>query len=440
MFRVDKFINKGLWAAASQIIQLVYGIAAIFLIVKALPSEEFGTYILSQGIVRIIVMVGSALVFRHMVRELSVNDWDPKIPVNAFALSFLFNLIAIIPFIYFSDQLSDLLNTPLLATLIPLAIPIQLAGQFFKNFVHRLIISSRNPKRLFILNSVYFVILAVGLVYLNSQRDGIDAEQIIYLTAIAGFVSAIVGWLLSWDILKRSNLVLSFNQQKKIINFGKYVVGSASANTMANNIDSYIIAYILGPLQVAMYSSAKVIFRFYQVISQMMDITVFPYGSKLVQEGRIEELKALYEKLLCFIYLVLFPVNIIAILLSKSVFELLYGGRYEGAYLIMQLLIVGATISPAVSLNAFVFLSLEKPKTVFFGRMINIILVAVVGFILTSMMGPEGMALAFIVGMLIQAVFLTVAIKKTLPVTLRGVAGRVKDVYPFIKRLSKNQL
>jgi len=226
----------------------------------------------------------------------------------------------------------------------------------------------------------------------------------------------------------------------KIINFGKYVVGSASANTVANNIDSYIIAYILGPLQVAMYSSAKVIFRFYQIISQMMDITVFPYGSKLVQEGRIDELKALYEKLLCFIYLILLPVNIIAILLAKPMFELIYGGRYEGAYIIMQLLIVGATISPAVSLNAFVFLSLEKPKTVFFGRMINIILVAVVGFILTSMMGPEGMALAFIVGMLIQAVFLTVAIKKTLPVTLRGVAGRVKDVYPFIKRLSKNQL
>lgn len=436
MFRVDKFINKGLWAAASQIIQLVYGIGAIFLIVKALPSEEFGTYILSQGIVRIIVMVGSALVYRHMVRELSVNDWDPKIPVNAFALSFLFNLIAIIPFIYFSDQLSELLNTPLLATLIPLAIPIQLAGQFFKNFVQRLIISSRNPKRLFILNSVYFAILTVGLIYLNSQKDGINAEQIIYLAAIAGFVSAIVGWLLSWDILKRSNLVLSFNQQKKIINFGKYGVGSASADTVANNLDSYIIAYILGPLQVAMYSSAKVIFRFYQIISQMMDITVFPYSSKLVQEGRIEELKALYEKLLCFMYLVLFPVNIIAILLSKSAFELLYGDRYEGAYLIMQLLIVGATISPVVSLNAFVFLSLEKPKTVFFGRMINIILVAVIGFILTSMMGPEGMALAFIVGMLIQAIYLTAILMNTIPVTLRGVAGRVKDVYPFIKSLS----
>jgi len=405
MFRVDKHLDKGLWAAGSQILQLAYGIAAIFLIVKALPREEFGSYILSQGIVRIIVMVGGALVYRHMVRELSVEGWDPIIPINAFALSFLFNLIAVAPFIVFGKQISELLNTPLLATLLPIAIPIQLTGQFFKNFAHRLIISSRNPKRLFILNSFYFIILSIGLVYLNLREEGINAVQIIYLSAIAGFFSAAVGWILSWEILRRSKAVLSFSRQKKTLSYGKYVVGSASANTVANNIDSYIIAYILGPIQVAMYNSAKVIFKFYQIISQMMDITVFPYGSKLAQEGRMEDLKALYEKMLCFIYLILFPLNVAAILLAKPLFEFVYSGRYEGAYLIMQLLIVGATISPTVSLNAFLFFSLEKPRTVFFGRIINLILVAVTGFILTSKMGPEGMALAFIIGMLIQAVF-----------------------------------
>jgi len=439
MFRVDKHLNKGLWAAGTQIIQLAYGIVAIFLIVKALPSEEFGSYVLSQGIVRIIVLVGGALVYRHMVRELSREDWDPKIPINAFALSFIFNLIAIIPFILFGKQFSELLNTPQLSTLLSIAIPIQLAGQFFKDFAHRLIISIRKPKRLFILNSVYFIILSAGLVYLNTGGDRINALQIIYLSAIAGFSSAVVGWILSSEILRRSKAALSFYHQKKTLSFGKYTVGSASANTVANYIDSYIIAYIMGPIQVATYNSAKVIFRFYQIISQMMDITVFPYASKLVHEGRLKDLKALYEKLICFIYLILFPVNVIAILLAKPMFELIYNGRYEGAYLIMQLLIVGATISPTVSLNAFLFLSLEKPRTVFYGKIMNLILVAGVGFILTSKIGHEGMAIAFILGMLIQAMYLTVSIKKVLPVTIRGVAGRVKDVYPFIKSLSKNQ-
>ena len=106
MFRVEKHLSKGLWAAGSQALQLSYGIVAILLIVRTLPSEEFGSYILSQGIVRIIVMIGGALVYRHMVRELSVEDWDPKIPLNAFALSFLFNLADIVPFIFFSKLLS----------------------------------------------------------------------------------------------------------------------------------------------------------------------------------------------------------------------------------------------------------------------------------------------------------------------------------------------
>lgn len=440
MFRVEKHLTKGLWAAGSQALQLSYGIVAILLIVRTLPSEEFGSYILSQGIVRIIVMIGGALVYRHMVRELSVEDWDPKIPLNAFALSFLFNLAAIVPFILFSKLLSELLNTPLLATLLPIAIPLQLAGEFLKNFAQRLIISSRNTKRLFILNSVYFIILSVGLVYLNSGQEGISAVQVIYLMAIAGFSSAAVGGLLNREILKRSKAVLSFSHQKRALNYGKYSVGSATANTVANNIDSYIIAYLMGPIQVAWYNSAKVVIRFYQIISQMMDITVFPYGSKLVQEGRMEDLKALYEKILCFLYLILLPMNIVAILFAKPMFELIYGGRYEGAYLILQLLILGATISPTVSLNVFMFFSLDKPRTVLFGRIINVIVVAVVGFLLTSKMRPEGMALAFILGMLIQGVYLSIRIKKILPITISSVAGRVKDIYPFIKGLSNKRL
>jgi len=52
---------------------------------------------------------------------------------------------------------------------------------------------------------------------------------------------------------------------------------------------------------------------------------------------------------------------------------------------------------------------------------------------------PKGMALAFILGMLIQAMYLTVSFRKILPVTVRGVAGRLKDIYPFIKGLTNLQ-
>jgi len=232
-------------------------------------------------------------------------------------------------------------------------------------------------------------------------------------------------------------LATVFAYQKKMLNFGKYVVGAASANTVASSIDSFIIAYLLGPLQVAFYNSAKVIFRFYQTISQMMDITVFPYGSKLAQEGRIEDLTALYEKILCFIYLLLLPVNVVAIIFMKPLFEFIYGDRYEGAYTIMQLLIVSATFSPAVSLSAFLTLALGKPKTVFTARIIQLVVIVIAGIILAQQMGTQGMALAFIIGMLIQAIFLTWKMQGMLPVTLKGVIMRVKDIVPFIRNLPK---
>ena len=435
MFRVDKYIDKGLWAAGSQLLYLVYGVIAIFLVVRVLPQEEFGLYILSQGIVQFVVMISGSMVYNYMVRELSVVDWDPVLPFNSFVLSLSFHIVIFAPFIYLSDQISTALNTPLLAPLLLNAIPIQLGGLFLINFFRKLIISSRNPKKLFALNGVYFGLLSSGLLYLNITGELTTAKQVIYLTAASGFGSAVVGWLFSQNLLKRSRVILSFVHQKRILNFGKYVVGASSANTIASSVDSYIIAYILGPLQVAFYNSAKVLFRFYQTISQMMDITVFPYGSKLAKEGRISELTALYEKILCFIYVVLLPVNVVAIIFMKPLFEFIYGDRYEGAYIIMQLLIVSATLGPAVSLSAYLIFALGKPKTVFAARIFQLIVTVVAGIFLIQKMGTQGMAWAYISGMFVQVYFLTLKMKSILPVTLKGVLMRVKDIVPFIKNL-----
>ena len=437
MFRVDKYIDKGLWAAGSQLLYLVYGIIAIFLVVKVLPQEEFGSYILSQGIVQFVAMTSSSMVYNYMVRELSVDDWDPLLPFNSFVLSLAFHIVIFAPFIYFSDQISNALNTPSLAPLLLRAIPIQLGGLFLINFFRRLIISSRDPIKLFAVNGVYFLMLSSGLLYLNITGELTTAKQVIYLAAASGFVSAIFGWLFIQNVLKGSRAILSLVQQKRILNFGKYVVGASSANTIANSIDSYVIAYILGPLQVAFYNSAKVLFRFYQTISQLMDITVFPYGSKLAKEGRINELTALYEKILCFIYVVLLPVNVVAVIFMKPLFEFIYGDRYEGAYIIMQLLIVSATFAPAVSLSAYLTFAMGKPKTVFTARIVQLVVTLTAGILLTKHMGALGMAWAVIGGMVIQVYFLTLKMKSLLPVTLKGVLMRVKDIVPFIRNLPR---
>ena len=104
----------------------------------------------------------------------------------------------------------------------------------------------------------------------------------------------------------------------------------------------------------------------------------------------------------------------------------------------MQLLVFSATFGPAASLSAYLTFALGKPKTVFTARLVQLVVTVIAGIFLTLYMGAQGMAWAFIGGMLIQAYFLTLKLKSKLPITLKGVVMRVKDIVPFIRSLSRN--
>ena len=53
--RLTRFLDKGLWAAAIQVLIALYGLAFMVLVVRRLPAAEFGDYVLIQTIFLVIV-------------------------------------------------------------------------------------------------------------------------------------------------------------------------------------------------------------------------------------------------------------------------------------------------------------------------------------------------------------------------------------------------
>lgn len=418
-------------------LHLLYGVAALFLIVKVLPSEEFGSYVLAQGIVQFITLVSGAMVNRFMVRELSKDDWEELIPFNSLLLSFFMSAVIIVPIIRFKSPISSLLKSESFGELLSLSIPLLLSVMLIRSFTQRLIISKRQPTKLFAANGSYFITLIIGLLYLNIIGDLKSASQVIYLSAFSAFISALVGWVLSIDIIRRMKIRYSFNQMSRIMGFGRYTVGGATANMVTNTADSYLISYLLGPVQVAYYNSAKFIYKFYQTIPQILDITFYPYASKLVQEERSRDIKDLYEKILCFIYLILIPVNLIAIFFAERIMVLLYNGRYDGAHVILQILIVAASFQPLSATSALLAFSLNKPNGVLYGNLITLFTVVGTGIYLVSQYGVEGMAIALTIGFIVQSFFMTVLIKRSIEVSFKGVLSRIMDPVNFLKRSEK---
>ena len=432
--RIEKHLSKGIWAIGAQLLQLAYGVAAIFLVLRTLPADEFGSYVLAQGMVQFITLISVAMVYRYMIRELSKDDWEPLLPYNSFLLSMLMNLVIIAPIFYFRSSIADALNAEIFGQLLQSAVPLFLLSMFFKTYTQKIIISMRQPFKLFVANGTYFLILIIGLVYLNLKGNFRASSQLIYLSTVSAFASALIGFILSAQVLKKLRLSFSLNIHKNIFKFGKYSVGAATANLVTNTADSYLISYLSGPIQVAYYNSAKFIYKFYQSIPQVLDVTLYPYSSKLALENRISDLKALYEKILCYLYLILLPLNIIAFYFSEPLLSLLYKGRYEGSYVILQILIIASTFIPVTSMSSFLAFAENKPKTVLYGRLITLVIAIAAGLYLVPEHGAHGMAGALLFGFLGQAVYMTVIIKRNLNLTFLGVLFRVKDAFKFVKR------
>lgn len=418
-------------------LQLLYGVAALFLIVKVLPSEEFGSYVLAQGIVQFITLVSGAMVNRFMVRELSKDDWEALIPFNSLLLSFFLSAVIIVPIIIFKMPIASLFKSEIFGELLSLSIPLLLSAMLIRSFTQRLIISKRQPIKLFAANGSFFITLTIGLLYLNIIGDLKSASQVIYLSAFSAFISALVGLVLSIDIIRRMKIRYSFNQMSKIMGFGKYTMGGATANMATNTADSYLISYLLGPVQVAYYNSAKFIYKFYQTIPQILDITFYPYASKLVQEERNNDVKDLYEKILCFIYLVLIPVNIIAIFFAERIMVLVYSGRYDGAHVILQILIIAASFQPLSTMSVLLAFSYNKPNGALYGNVITLFTVVGSGIYLVPQYGVEGMAMALAIGLIVQSFYMTLMIKRSIDVSFKGVLSRIRDLVNFLKRSEK---
>jgi len=201
------------------VLQLAYGVAAIFLIVRTLPADEFGSYVLAQGVVQFISLISVAMVYRYMIRELSKDDWEPLLPYNSLLLSLLLNLIIIAPIFYFRSQLAASLNTRIFGDLLQSAVPLFLLSMFLRTFTQKIIISMRQPAKLFMANGTYFLILMIGLVYLNFKGNLRASSELIYLSTISAFASALIGFMLSLPVLKKIRLIFSFDIHKKILNY-----------------------------------------------------------------------------------------------------------------------------------------------------------------------------------------------------------------------------
>ena len=428
--RFANYLKQSLWAALDKALPVIYGVGFIFAVVRVLSKEEFGLLGLFQAVFLFIQMADQTLVQIPLAKFLSAreeNSW--AIPASFLFSLFVFLLSTIACFIS-APLLAALMNAPKLVDLLTL-MPALVAAFYLKNLTSQICVAHHWVRRLFIIDAVYFLGSLIILLVWHAAFKLSTTSQVVWINIYAATAASLLSIILTWDALKKARLQISAAQIKEFLAFGKYALGAGLGNFLYAQIDIFLIGYFYDPLKVAVYRAGKIIFQFYNIISQAMQVVLLPLISKFDAAGEREELRALAEKAICFLFIVLLPLHLLLVFGAESLLHLVYHGKYNEATAVLRILVLGAFFIPLGTVGSNIQMGMGKSKVSFNFVMFVAVFNIAANLILLPVIGILGGALATALTMMFGGTLQFLYMRKALGLTLRGVWQRHLDALNF---------
>ena len=165
-----------------------------------------------------------------------------------------------------------------------------------RDLASALLQASRAVGRLFILEACYFLVAAVGIIGFAFTGILNNADQVLGLNLAAGVLSTAIapilcyGYIPGWEKVKAG-------EWGKMARYGRDSLGIGIGDTIYTQLDYHILGIFMGATEVALYFAAKNFFRFYNAVTQAINLLIFPTSSNLFARGEVTKLKELVERI-----------------------------------------------------------------------------------------------------------------------------------------------
>lgn len=428
--RFANYLKQSLWAALDKALPVIYGVGFIFAVVRVLSKEEFGLLGLFQAVFLFIQMADQTLVQIPLAKFLSAREENRWAIPTSFLLSFCVFLLSAIACLIGAPLLAALMNAPELAELLAL-MPALVAAFYIKNLTSQICVAYHWVRRLFVIDAVYFLGSLIILLVWHAAFNLSTTSQVIWINIYAAVAASLLSIILTWDALKKAGRQINPAHFKEFLAFGKYSLGAGLGNFLYAQIDIFLIGYFYDPVKVAVYRAGKIIFQFYNIISQAMQVILLPLISKFEAAGEREELRAIAEKAICFLFIVLLPLHLLLVFGAESLLNLVYHGKYNEATAVLRILVFGAFFIPLGTVGSNIQMGMGKSKVSFSFVMIVAVFNIAANVILLPSAGIIGGALATTLSMVLGSTLQFLYMRKALGLTLRGIWQRRLDALNF---------
>jgi O-antigen/teichoic acid export membrane protein len=432
-----KHIGKSLWGVADKALPVAYGFGYVLLVIRVLPEEEFGNFVLLQEIFLILSGLATAVALQPMLKFASEETGDPAGIIGAgMLLNIMFIVVSSLLVVLLRAPISMLLRSPALAPLL-LYIPAMMTASLIRNVALILLQTRFGIARIFWVDAVHFL-GAPLMVWIYSRMHLFDtAEDLIMINVLSLSASSMLGLVLAWHLF-RWRLLPSREEVRRMWEYGKYSLGGNASYLVYSRADTFILSAFTGPAQVAVYNSAKIFTRIFDMATQIIQMFILPGVSLLASRGERSTLKVVVEKSTLFSAVGMVPVMLGMVLFAGPMIAIIYGGRYPDAVLILQIFGLMSIAVPAFAIGSSVLMGLGEARASFVlgAQMLVVSLAAYL--IIIPWLGAIGAAIAVVAASYIMAWIALARVRSYVPFTVGEVLARHHDIRAYVRRMAKN--
>ncbi len=353
---------KGFYAIMDKGVVGLFGVVFGVLVIRQLPKEEFGAFLLSESFRVILVSsvdvaVGQAII--KYIAERGGSD-TPAILFNSLVFKAVLWAASTAALVVLSFFASSWFGGAAIGELLRL-LPILMVSMLLNNQPKQYLTARLEIGRVFALDLSLFVIFLIGFYLLRESL--VTARNVILLLSAVYLVNSVQGWV---RILGKVPLSSRLDPEwmKKIFFFSKHALINNVGMNVYNQSSPVIIGLLMDATAVAVFGSAMVFIQFFYMMGEAFNMIVFPLTSRESRGGGgYARAGEIYEKYLAYMLVLFFPASVILVAFPGTLLDLLYAGKYNGTEAVTVLRLIGlwGLLAPFVRLLGSVVNGMERP-------------------------------------------------------------------------------
>ncbi len=357
----------------AQIITYILGFFYTIYLARYLGVENFGIISFSLALASIFSIIADFGLTTLSVREIARDKSIAKRFINnIFSIRVILSIITLVLvsvtifFLQYSKNLSVIIYLIMLFTLFSGSF----AGTFYSLFQAYEKMEYQSIGQ--ILNSLLLLVGILVGIYLKFSL--LELAIIYFVVGLILFAYSLL--ICAWKFFV-PKLKFEFEFWKEILKEAFPLSLYNISSFLSFNIDSIILAFIVGTTAVGVYTASYRFLNILVVLPSVYVMSVFPVLSDFYISSK-NSLKITYETSLKYLLLIAIPIAIITTLTSKDIINIIYGNSFDASIICLQILIWSVPLLFITYVFRVLLISINKQylllKITIVAMLINIIL------------------------------------------------------------------